>query len=156
MATEVFRVGHLLIRFACPRGRGHGTRDAPQRTDGASRPCFADWRTLAELLGEPDDEALGTTDVSEPVRALVLHFANDLSPVSAHVRDDRVDVIDGEHDAAVAQGVHRRGDGAPMALLELVDRPPTVGDGDKKKDKKAAEPKGKAAKKARKAATAGG
>jgi large subunit ribosomal protein L17 len=50
---------------------------------------------------------------------------------------------------------HRRGDGAPMALLELVDRPQAVADKDKKKDKKAAEPKGKAAKKARKAATGG-
>jgi large subunit ribosomal protein L17 len=50
---------------------------------------------------------------------------------------------------------HRRGDGAPMALLELVDRPQAVAAKDKKKEKKAAEPKGKAAKKARKAATGG-
>jgi len=49
----------------------------------------------------------------------------------------------------------RRGDGAPMALLELVDRPATVAEKDKK-GKKAAEPKGKAAKKARKAASAAG
>ncbi|HSE94862.1 MAG TPA: 50S ribosomal protein L17 [Methylomirabilota bacterium] len=47
----------------------------------------------------------------------------------------------------------RRGDGAPMALLELVDRPaPVTEKGKKAKEKKAAEPKGKAAKKARKAA----
>jgi large subunit ribosomal protein L17 len=47
----------------------------------------------------------------------------------------------------------RRGDGAPLAIVELVDRPeaPKAKPG---KGKKAAEPKGKAAKKARKAATA--
>ena len=49
----------------------------------------------------------------------------------------------------------RRGDGAPLAILELVDRPeaPKQKPG---KDKKATEPKGKEAKKARKAAAAAG
>jgi large subunit ribosomal protein L17 len=48
----------------------------------------------------------------------------------------------------------RPGDAAPLAILELVDRPaePKVS---KDKGKKAAEPKGKEAKKARKAAAAG-
>jgi large subunit ribosomal protein L17 len=47
----------------------------------------------------------------------------------------------------------RRGDGAPLAIVELVDRPeaPKEKPG---KGKKAAEPRGKAAKKARKAAAA--
>jgi large subunit ribosomal protein L17 len=47
----------------------------------------------------------------------------------------------------------RRGDGAPLAIVELVDRPETPKD-KPGKGKKAAEPKGKAAKKARKAAAA--
>jgi large subunit ribosomal protein L17 len=47
----------------------------------------------------------------------------------------------------------RRGDGAPVAILELVDRPETPKE-KPDKGKKAAEPKGKEAKKARKAAAA--
>ena len=47
----------------------------------------------------------------------------------------------------------RRGDGAPLAILELVDRPEAPKD-KPGKGKKAAEPKGKAAKKARRAAAA--
>ena len=46
----------------------------------------------------------------------------------------------------------RRGDAAPVAILELVDRPEVPKE--KPKGKKAAEPKGKEAKKARKAAAA--
>jgi large subunit ribosomal protein L17 len=49
----------------------------------------------------------------------------------------------------------RRGDGAPLAILELVDRPETPKQ-KPEKGKKAAEPKGKEAKKARKAAAAAG
>jgi large subunit ribosomal protein L17 len=47
----------------------------------------------------------------------------------------------------------RRGDGAPLAIVELVDRPEAPKD-KPAKGKKAAEPKGKAAKKARKVAAA--
>jgi hypothetical protein len=51
----------------------------------------------------------------------------------------------------------RRGDAAPVAILELVDRPEAPKEkADKGKGKKAAEPKGKEAKKARKAAAAAG
>jgi large subunit ribosomal protein L17 len=48
----------------------------------------------------------------------------------------------------------RHGDGAPMAILEFVDRPEAPKEKKKGKDDKAAEPKGKEAKKARKAAAA--
>ena len=37
---------------------------------------------------------------------------------------------------------YRRGDAAPMVLLELVDRPETPADGDKKGEKKEKAPKG--------------
>jgi large subunit ribosomal protein L17 len=51
----------------------------------------------------------------------------------------------------------RRGDGAPMAIVELVDRPEAPKREKKDaKGKRAAEPKGKEAKKARKAAAAAG
>lgn len=48
----------------------------------------------------------------------------------------------------------RRGDGAPLAILELVDRPEAPKEKSGKGGKKAQEPKGKEAKKARKAAAA--
>jgi large subunit ribosomal protein L17 len=48
----------------------------------------------------------------------------------------------------------RRGDGAPVAILELVDRPEAPKEKKEKAKKKAAEPKGKAARKARAAAAA--
>src|SRR5918993_1110278 len=54
---------------------------------------------LAELLGKPDNDALRSADVGQPVRVLVLHFANELGPVGAHARNDSVDVINGEHNA---------------------------------------------------------
>src|SRR5437764_11693549 len=62
----------------------------------------------AELLGKRDNDALRPADVSEPVRGLVLHFANELGPMGAHTGNDSVDIIDGEHDATHAQRVHRR------------------------------------------------
>jgi large subunit ribosomal protein L17 len=48
----------------------------------------------------------------------------------------------------------RHGDGAPMAILEFVDRPEAPKEKKKGKDDKAAEPKGKEAKKQRKAQAA--
>jgi len=48
----------------------------------------------------------------------------------------------------------RRGDAAPMAILELVDRPEAPKEKKDKGGRKAAEPRGKEAKKARKAAAA--
>jgi large subunit ribosomal protein L17 len=58
----------------------------------------------------------------------------------------------GGYTRIVPTGV-RRGDGAPLALLELVDRVETPRPS-KERKAKAAEPRGKAAKKARKAAAA--
>src|SRR3954452_24619393 len=57
---------------------------------------------LAELLGKPDNDALGPADVGEPVRVPVPHFADELGPVGEHARYESVDVVDGEHDATEA------------------------------------------------------
>src|SRR3954469_23620653 len=78
-----------------------------------SRPCarFSPGRRpSAELLGHSDDDALRATQEAEPVEVLVLRdLADELRTVAAQAGDDVVDVVDGEHDAADAQRVRRRG-----------------------------------------------
>src|SRR5215211_7574115 len=62
----------------------------------------------AELLGQPDDDALGATHEAEPVDVLVLRdLAHEFGTVAAQASDDVVDVVDHEHDAAHAQRVRR-------------------------------------------------
>src|SRR3954452_1811728 len=63
----------------------------------------------AELLGQPDDDALRATQEAEPVAVLVLRdLADQFGTVPAQAGNDVVDVLDGEHDAAYAQRVRRR------------------------------------------------
>src|SRR5262245_46065147 len=88
------------------------------------------YHVLAELLGKPDNDALGAADVAEPIRVLVLHhFANQFGAVGAQARDDDVDVIDGEHDAADPKCVHRNVLGPSsdrFRRVELVQLDPSV------------------------------
>src|SRR4051794_29763648 len=79
------------------------------RTPGYWSGCQDD---SAELLGKPDDDAFRPADVGQPVRVSVFHFADELGPVGDHASDDGVDLVHGEHDATVAQRVHRRIHGA--------------------------------------------
>src|SRR5687768_11322000 len=85
---------------------------------------------LPGLLGKRDDDALGAADVGEPIRVLVLHhFANQLGAVGEQARHDTVDVIDGEHDAADPECVHRNffGPGSDrLRRVELVQFDPSV------------------------------
>ena len=62
----------------------------------------------ADLLGQPDENALGASDVAEPIHVLVLdHFVDELRAVLAEPGERVVEVVHGEHDAEVAEGVHR-------------------------------------------------
>lgn len=62
----------------------------------------------AELLGQSDDDALGSADVAEPVAVLVLcQLADEFGAVSAQAGKGVLDVVDGEHDAVCAQNVVR-------------------------------------------------
>src|SRR5438046_607036 len=67
------------------------------------------WRHSGEFLGEPDEKSFGPADVAEPIRVFVLdHFAADeLRAVFAEPGKRLVDVVNREHDAQVAEGVHR-------------------------------------------------
>src|SRR5215210_5569329 len=66
------------------------------------------YHALPELLGEPDEQSFGPADVAEPIRVLVLyHVANELRAARAEPHERRVDVVHGEHDAEVAERVHR-------------------------------------------------
>src|SRR4051794_41424164 len=60
----------------------------------------------AELLGQPDDDALGATHEAEPIAVLVLRdLADEFCTVGAQAVDDVVDVVDREHDAAGAERI---------------------------------------------------
>jgi hypothetical protein len=62
---------------------------------------------FSELLGKRDRDDLRTANVAEPVHILVLgDIANELSAMCAQARQDVLDIVDGEHDATYAQGVH--------------------------------------------------
>ena len=62
----------------------------------------------AEFLGESDEKPFGPADVAEPIRVFILdHFAYELGAALAEPFKRLVDVVHGEHDAEVAQSVHR-------------------------------------------------
>src|SRR5215212_9509559 len=71
-----------------------------------------------------------TADVAEPIRVFVLHhFADQFGAVGAQARDDVVDTIDGEHDAADPECVHRNVLGPSsdrFRRVELVQLDPSV------------------------------
>src|SRR4051812_8345894 len=79
--------------------------------------------TLRDLLGQGDDDARGASHVAQSVDVLVLNdLADELTPVSAQPGDGLVDAVDGEHDAAEAEGVGRRDgrvDGDQLRIAEL-------------------------------------
>src|SRR6185503_9472214 len=67
-------------------------------------------RLSVEFLGESDEKPLRPADVAEPIRAFVLdNFAHELRAALAEPLERLVDVVDGEHDAQVAQRVDRGG-----------------------------------------------
>src|SRR6266516_2349504 len=65
-------------------------------------------RASADLLGQPDENALGASDVAEPIHVFVLdHFVDELRAVSAEPGERIVEVVHREHDTQIAQSVHR-------------------------------------------------
>src|SRR3954471_10492048 len=63
---------------------------------------------LPELLGEPDENPFGTPDVAESIHVFILdHFADELRAAFAEPGERIVDVLHSEHDAQVAESVHR-------------------------------------------------
>jgi hypothetical protein len=62
----------------------------------------------AEFLGESDEKPFGPADIAEPIRVFILdYFAYELRAALVELFKRLVDVIHGEHDAEVAQSVHR-------------------------------------------------
>ena len=52
----------------------------------------------ADLFGQPDENALGASDVAEPIHVFVLnHLVDELRAVSAEPGERIVEVIHGEH-----------------------------------------------------------
>ena len=63
----------------------------------------------ADLLGQPDEYALGASEGAEPIHVFVLdHFVDELRAALAEPGQRVVEVVDREHDAEVADGVYRR------------------------------------------------
>src|SRR6476661_2153247 len=79
----------------------------PTRTDMGHPPERA-WAS-ADLLGQPDENVLGASDVAEPIHVFVLdHFVDELRAVLTEPAQRLVEVVHREHDAEVAEGVYRR------------------------------------------------
>src|SRR5690606_1903651 len=67
-------------------------------------------RLLRELLGEADEDAFGAADVAEAVNAFVIDdFVDHGRAELGEPGEGVVEVLDGEHDAQVPQGVHGGG-----------------------------------------------
>src|SRR6478735_6557228 len=82
-----------------------------------SRPFRSTHSFSADLLGQPDENALGASDVAEPIHVFVLdHFVDKLRAVLEEPGQRIVEVAHREHDAEVAERVYRRvpvvGDGS--------------------------------------------
>src|SRR3954466_9843919 len=81
-------------------------------SDGTNGSC-ATWTSSpmsgsADLLGQPDEDALGPSDVAKPIHVFVLdHLVDELRAVPAEPGERIVEVVHGEHDAQVAESVHR-------------------------------------------------
>src|SRR5919108_4383008 len=61
-----------------------------------------------EFLGESDEKPFRPADVAEPIRVFILdYFAYELRAARAEPFKRLVDVVHGEHDAQVAEGVDR-------------------------------------------------
>src|SRR5215212_11852743 len=69
--------------------QGWITRMPPERVRPAS----------ADLLGQSDEDALGASDVAEPIHVFVLHhFVDELRAMLAEPGQRIVEVVHGEHD----------------------------------------------------------
>src|SRR6185503_1381721 len=63
-------------------------------------PMCSSGSLLPELLGKPEENSFGASDVAEPIRVFVLdHFADELRAAFAEPGERIVDVLHGEHDA---------------------------------------------------------
>ncbi|CDX44976.1 conserved hypothetical protein [Mesorhizobium sp. SOD10] len=66
------------------------------------------YQVSAEFLGEADQKPFRPAYVTEPIRVLIPdHFTDELGAALAEPLQCLVDVVHGEHDAEIAQGVHR-------------------------------------------------
>ena len=95
----------------------HQCCDRPRLTIGLTSGQLSDDRSQhvgeggasAEFFREPYEKTFGPANVAEPIRVFVLdHFvADELRAVLTEPGERLVDVVHGEHDAQVAESVHR-------------------------------------------------
>jgi hypothetical protein len=64
-------------------------------------------RASADSLGQPDENALGASDVAEPIHVFILdHFVDELRAVLSEPGERIVEVVHREHDTQIAQRIH--------------------------------------------------
>src|SRR4051794_30236971 len=100
-----------LPRWFCPPGR---KSPASSRIAGPKRRIPGRWHVIpsiqhsAEFLGEPDEEAPWPPDVAEPVNVFIIDdLAHELHAASPEPFERPVEVVHGEHNAEIAQGIDR-------------------------------------------------
>jgi hypothetical protein len=90
-----------LPPFAASSSKGEAERALGETSSKTAR-------VPADLLGQPDENALGASHVAEPIHVFVLdHFVDELRAVLAQSGQRIVEVVHGEHDAKIAEGVYR-------------------------------------------------
>ena len=109
-------IAGLCAAHACLDGqallaaRGHRRQLADVRVPrlAARLPTPLSCRRSAEFLGESDEKPFRPPDVAEPIRVLIPDdFAYELGSALTEPLECIVDVVHGEHDAQVAESVHR-------------------------------------------------
>ena len=107
--TIAIGLARLAIRERS-RGRSSSRRSAGADFDAVRFRCLATTMppglrgaARTELLGEPNENPFGSSDVAEAIHVLVLnHLADELRAATAEPNERLVEIVHGEHDAEVA------------------------------------------------------
>src|SRR6266480_1253187 len=106
------RLRNRTLRTEPPLNTSHQWQPLKVQASPRLRQCWGmtPERVLAsaDLLGQPDENALGASDVAEPIHVFVIDiFVDELRAVLAEPGERIVEVVHGEHDTQIAESVHR-------------------------------------------------
>ena len=108
--VETSRRVDIIAQVVWERRLQLGVRTAIARySRSQSSPSYGSrsGRLLPQLLGKPNENSLGASDVAEPIHVSILdHFADELRAALAEPDERIFKVIHGEHDAQVTKSVY--------------------------------------------------